>query len=107
MKLIMIPIILAVILSACGKDANTSTNNTANSKNTNSSNASNSSSESNKNAAETKDMTPPTMSETDIVGNYDENKEVQTHRRSVGQNGTQFFIDSERRRLCILLLRRL
>jgi hypothetical protein len=78
MKLIILAAMLAIGLSACGKSADTSAANTANSKTANSSNVSNSSSETNKDAAEKKDMSPLTMPVSDIVVNYDPEKEGRT-----------------------------
>lgn len=78
MKLIIILAISTVFFSACGKSADSAALTTANSNSANSSTVSNSSSESNKKAAETKDMTPLTMPVSDIVGNYDEEKDGRT-----------------------------
>jgi ABC-type Fe3+-hydroxamate transport system substrate-binding protein len=78
MKSIILTVMLAVALSACGKSAETASTNSSNSTSANSSNSSSSSSSSpestNKNS-EPKDMTPLTMPVSDIVGNYDESKD--------------------------------
>lgn len=78
MKLMVILAISAMLLSACGKGADSAALNTANSNAANSSGVSNSSSETNKKAAETKDTTPLTMPVSDIVGSYDAEKDGRT-----------------------------
>src|SRR5690348_9515257 len=78
MKSIILALMLAVVLSACGKSAETSSTNSSNSTSANSSNSSsssNSSPELTKKDSEPKDMTPLTMPVSDFVGNYDESKE--------------------------------
>ena len=75
MKLIIITTMLAVVLSACGKSEETSSTNSSNSKTANSSSSSSSSPEPSRKDSEPKDMTPLTMSVSEMVGSYDESKE--------------------------------
>ena len=78
MKSIILTIMLAAVLSACGKSAaETSATNTANSRSENSSSSpgSSSSPELTKKDDEPKDMTPLTMTVSDFIGSYDASKE--------------------------------